>query len=157
MNNMSYEPHSLKPYPWKCAQCRQRTVNPETVDYSTTIEHDGRTYEIHVPQLPVARCETCGDIVLDDEANERISDAIRSQLGVLTPAQIRHSRERLGISPTQLARDLGVAETSLSRWEAGTQIQSRALDRLLRLYFGYEQVRAVLADEAQLASLVPTS
>lgn len=151
------EPGSVKPYPWKCAQCRQRTVNPTTIDYSTTIEHDGRTYELHVPQLSVARCETCGQVVLDDDANERISDALRRQLGVLLPAQIRQSRERLGISPTQLANDLGVAEASLSRWEAGAQIQSRALDRLLRLYFGYEQVRAVLGDEAQLSSLAPTS
>lgn len=154
---MSREPPSLKTYPWKCAQCRQRTVNPTITDYSATIEHDGRTYEIEVPQLPVARCESCGQVVLDDGANERISDAVRSQLGVLTPAQIRRSRERLGISPAQLANNLGVAEASLSRWEAGAQIQSRALDRLLRLYFGCEQVRTVLADDTQLASLVSTS
>jgi len=50
-----------------------------------------------------------------------------------------------------------VAVASLSRWETGGQIQQRALDRLLRLYFGCEQVRTVLADEAQLASLVELS
>ncbi len=143
-----------KPFPWKCGKCRERTVEPATVDYSTTIEHDGRAYEVSVPELPVARCQNCGEIVLDDDANRRISETFRAQLGLLTPARIRQSRERLGLTQQQLAKDLGVAEASLSRWETGAQIQQRALDRLLRLYFGCEQVRTVLADEAQLASLV---
>jgi putative zinc finger/helix-turn-helix YgiT family protein len=153
---MLKEPRSLKPYPWKCGQCGERTVRPATIDYSTSIEHDGQTYEVRVPQLQVARCETCGGIVLDDEANERISEAFRAQLGLLTPAQIRHGRERLGLSHQQLANALGIAWTSLSRMETGGQIQQRTLDRLLRLYFGCEQVRTVLSDETQLASLVPT-
>lgn len=154
---MSEESRIVKPYPWKCGRCRQRAVKPAIVDYSTTIEQDGRTYEVAVPQLPVARCETCGDIVLDDEANERISETFRALLALLTPAQIRQNRERLGLSPQQLADALGIAEAALSRLEAGGQIQPRALDRLLRLYFGCEQVRTVLADEAQLASLVATT
>ena len=145
-------PRSAKPYPWKCCCCGERTINPALIDYSVTIEHDGLAYDVRVPQLAVARCETCGDIVLDDEANEHVSDVFRHQLDVLTPAQIRQHRERLGVTKTQLAKDLGVAEPSLSRWETGGQIQPRPLDRLLRLYFGCEQVRTVLADEAQLAS-----
>jgi putative zinc finger/helix-turn-helix YgiT family protein len=151
---MSDETRPVKPYPWKCDQCRRRTVKPATVDYSVSIEHDGRTFEVAVTQLQAARCEACGEIVLDDEANERISKTFRAQLGLLTPAQIRQNRERLGLSAQQLANALGIAEASLSRLETGGQIQPRALDRLLRLYFGCEQVRTVLADEAQLASLV---
>jgi putative zinc finger/helix-turn-helix YgiT family protein len=147
-------PRSAKPYPWKCARCGQRSVNPATVDYCVPVEHEGRAYDVRVSQLPLARCEACGEIVLDNEANELISNALRGQLGVLMPAQIRDNRQRLGLTPQQLASALGVAEANLSRWETGLQIQSRALDRLLRLYFGCEQVRTVLADEAQLASLV---
>ena len=110
-----------------------------------------------MPQLAVARCETCGEIVLDDEANALVSDVFRCQLDVLTPAQIRQNRERLGVTQARLAKDLGVAEASVSRWETGGQIQPQPLDRLLRLYFGCEQVRTVLADEAQLASLLSAS
>lgn len=92
-----------KPFPWKCGKCRERTVEPATVDYSTTIEHDGRAYEVSVLELPVARCQTCGEIVLDDDANRRISETFRAQLGLLTPARIRQSRERLGL--TRAARE----------------------------------------------------
>lgn len=144
---------STKPYPWKCGQCGQRTVEPVTIDYSTAAEHEGRAYEICVPQLSVARCATCGELVLDDEANARISDALRRQLGLLMPGQIRANREHLGLSQKQLADSIAVAEPTLARWETGSQIQPRSADRLLRLYFGSEQVRMVLADEAQLAAL----
>lgn len=126
------------------------------VDYPLRFEHDGRAHEISVPQLHVARCEDCGEIVLDDEANERISASIRAHLGLLTPKQIRQNREQLRLSREQLADALGIAEPTLSRLESGGQIQQRVLDRLLRLYFGYEQVRTVLADEQQLVSLATT-
>jgi putative zinc finger/helix-turn-helix YgiT family protein len=150
---MLHEPRSVKAYPWKCGQCRQRAVSPAAVDYSVNIEHDGRVMEVGIPQLPVMRCEACGEIVLDDDANIRVSDAILAHLRILTPVQIRQNRERLGASQAQLAKDLGVSEASLARWETGAQIQPRPVDRLLRLYFGCEQVRTVLADEAQLTSL----
>lgn len=80
-----------------------RSVQPAMLDYAAAIEHDGRAHEVRVPQLSVARCESCGDIVLDDDANEHISEAFRSQLGLLTPVQIRHNRERLGLTQWQLA------------------------------------------------------
>src|ERR1051326_1330872 len=92
--SMHDETRLEKPYPWKCGRCGERTVNPATVDYAMLIEHDNRSLELRVPQLAVARCEACGEIVLDDEANERISTALRSQLGVLTPEQIQQNRQR---------------------------------------------------------------
>jgi putative zinc finger/helix-turn-helix YgiT family protein len=150
---MSKESPSTKPFPWKCGGCGERVVQSASVDYSVTIEHDGRSYEVEVPELQVARCEACGEVVLDDEANERISDAVRAQLGLLAPAQIRQNRERLGLTNQQLASALGIGEANLARLESGGQIQPRALDRLLRLYFGVEQVRTLLSDETQLASL----
>lgn len=150
---MSNEPRSSKPYPWKCGQCGQRAVQPERVDYSAAIEHDGRCHSVEVPELQVARCTVCSEIVLDDEANRRVSEVIRAQLGLLTPEQIQQNRERLGLTNQQLAGAVGIGEASLARLESGGQIQPRSLDRLLRLYFGVEQVRTLLSDEAQLASL----
>lgn len=70
---MPEEPPSAKPYPWKCGRCRERTVSPALIDYLVNIEHDGLAYDVRVPRLPVARCQTCGEVVLDDAANERIS------------------------------------------------------------------------------------
>ena len=40
-----------------------------------------------------------------------------------------------------LADHLGIAESTLSRWETGAQIQQRAFDKLLRLYFDVPEAR----------------
>src|SRR3990172_7403847 len=129
-----------KPFPWKCGSCRERTVVPEEVSYTTEIEHDGRTYSVTVPDLVIPCCSKCGAMVRDDAANRRISDALRKQIGLLTPEQIRRNRESLNLTQKQLAGTLGIAEATLSRWETGAQIQQRAMDRLLRVFFGFPEV-----------------
>jgi putative zinc finger/helix-turn-helix YgiT family protein len=145
-----------KPFSWKCARCRERTVYPEVVDYAATLEHDGRAYDVRIPGLEVPRCRNCGTVVMVDAANRAVSDALRAAAALLTPAQIRKNREDLGLTQKQLASHLGVADATVSRWETGAQIQQRSLDRLLRLYFGMPGVRMALADEARVVQLGTT-
>lgn len=83
----------------------------------------------------VARCENCGNVVLDDRANNELIDAVRVVAGLLRPSVIRERREALGFTQKTLAGPLRVAESALSRWESGGQIQQRAMDMLLRTAF----------------------
>jgi putative zinc finger/helix-turn-helix YgiT family protein len=145
---------STKPFPWKCGHCRERAVAPAVTSYTVEIDHDGRTYTVTVPDLETPRCANCGQLVLIDAANRRISDTFRQQLGLLLPAQIRQNREALRLTQKELADQLGIDEATLSRWETGAQIQPRALDRLLRLFFALPAVRSALTD---LGSAVATS
>lgn len=141
-------PLLMKPPPWKCATCRQRAVSPAVITYSAEVEHDGRAYSVTVPDLAVHRCEKCGAVSLDDVADHRLSDALRHEAGLLTPAQIRHSREELGLTQKHLAELLQVSDSTLSRWETGAQIQQRCLDKLLRVFFDLEEVRRYLGAPA---------
>lgn len=134
----------MKPFPWKCGTCRQKALSPAVIPYTTEVEHDGRTYAIDIPALNVLRCANCGAIVLDDAANEAISNAFRSEARLLTPAQIRQGREGLGLSQKQLAGYLDIAVSTLSRWETGAQIQQRAMDKLLRAFFHVPELRQYL-------------
>ena len=144
---------TTKPFPWKCGHCRQRAVNPATVSYTTEVEHDGRAYTVTVPDLTVPRCDNYGEMVLDTAANERITDALREQLGLLKPGQIRAGREALGLTQEQFAAKLRIASATVSRWETEAQIQQRALDLLMRLFFGLAEVRSALADEQAVRTL----
>ncbi len=143
----------MKPFPWKCGHCRQCAVQPAAFPYTAAVDHDGRTYTVTIPELKAPRCQNCGEIVLDSAANRQISDALRQQLRLLTPEQIRQNRDALRLTQRQLASHLGIAEATLSRWETGGQIQQRALDRLLRLYFASASVRQSLADEGGFGDL----
>jgi putative zinc finger/helix-turn-helix YgiT family protein len=103
------------------------------VPYATTIEHDGRTYRVTLPDLSVPRCANCQAISIDDEADQQISAAFRKEARLLTPEEIRLGREKLRLTQKQFANLLGVGEATISRWETGAQIQQRAMDRFLRL------------------------
>jgi len=92
-------------------------------------------------------------MVLDDEANDQIMDALRRQVGLLTPQQIRRNRESLGLKQREIAAILGVGESTVSRWETGAQTQQRSLDKLMRLCFAFPDVRLALADTERLADL----
>ena len=139
--------------PLLCGNCRERAVVPVRVEYTAEMEHDGRRHVVSVPDLDILECRNCQTRRLTDQAYERLNDALRDNAGLLRPAQIRENREKLGLTQKQLASHLGVADATLSRWETGGQIQQRSLDRLLRLFFGFEEVRNVLADERHITRL----
>jgi len=133
------------PFPWPCSKCHQQTVERGTQPYSTDVQYDGRTHTVEVPEFHVPRCKNCGAIVLDDQANDQITDALRRQVGLLTPAQIRNNRDSLGLKQRDFATLLGVGESTVSRWETGSQIQQKSLDKLMRIYFAIPEVRDALA------------
>lgn len=139
-----------KRLPRRCVHCRERAVTPTTVPcYSMDTEHDGRKYSFSVSNLEVFRCENCGAIVLDDSANERIENALREAIGVLSPSEIRRRREALGLNQQQLADCLRISMYTLSRWETGAQIQQRAMDALLRTFFDVPEARRFLGGEVE--------
>lgn len=142
-----------KPFPWRCVHCQEKAVNRECVSYSVVCDHDGREYTVSIPDLVVPKCRNCGRMIFDDDANRRITDALRAQVGLLKPVQIRAGREALGLTQEQLASKLRVASATVSRWETGAQVQQRALDLLMRLYFGLAEVRSALADEERVRTL----
>jgi putative zinc finger/helix-turn-helix YgiT family protein len=148
----------MKPFPWKCGTCRERGLVPSVIDYRTEITHDGRKYALALASLSVFRCERCGAIVLDDEADQRISEALRTAAGLLSPQEIQRGREKLGLTQKKLAHHLQVDEATLARWETGGQLQPHSLDRLLRMYFEVPEARRFLAEAAgSFGDLAPSA
>ncbi len=135
----------MKAFPLKCATCRERAVSQTVLpSYSAEVEHDGRKYSVTLTELDVLRCDNCGTIVLDDDADEKLSDALRSAAGLLSPAEIRRKRDELGLTQKVLSGLMGIADTTLSRWETGAQIQQRSMDKFLRCFFNLADVRRFL-------------
>jgi putative zinc finger/helix-turn-helix YgiT family protein len=133
-----------RPFPWPCVECDALEVYPKATDYTTTVKHDGRTYTIRIPDLALPTCRKCGDQTFSVGDDERIIAALRVQVGLLTPQEIQHERGQLEMTQQELAEQLGVAKETISRWETGGMIQSRAMDNLLRLFFRSEEVRTLL-------------
>lgn len=120
------------------------TVVPTVMDYTAKVKQDGVIYELHLPALEIPRCRTCGETLITSTVDEKVNDALRSRLCLLSPTQIRNGIEKLGLQQQELAERLGVAPETISRWVNGALIQSRAMDNLLRLFFALPEVREVL-------------
>lgn len=141
------------PLPARCPNCGKKEVAMTTIVYAADVRHDGRLHSFTVPDLELPVCRACGEKVFTEAVDRQVNDALRAHLNLLTPSQIRDAIERVGMSQKEVARRLGIAEATLSRWLNETQIQSRSMDNLLRAFFAFPEVRAVLSGESQDSQL----
>jgi len=113
----------------ECPQCR---IPAQPVE----IEKQARFREVDIRYVArLHRCAACGLELADiDEAaamQERMADAYRQAVGLLSGTEMRRLRQEKGLSQQALADTLEVGIASIKRWETGT-IQSRSMDTLLR-------------------------
>jgi putative zinc finger/helix-turn-helix YgiT family protein len=92
---------------------------------------------IGVTGIEHLRCPKCGDGILTLAAARELSfkahATYRERHDLLAPAEIRAIREKYGLTQAQLAKLLRLGANTLSRWEAGRNVQTAAMDVLLRL------------------------
>jgi putative zinc finger/helix-turn-helix YgiT family protein len=93
--------------------------------------------EVSVPAVRQMVCPGCDESMLDLDAAryaEQESIAIyRQRHGLLSADEICALRERLGVTQAELARLLRLGANTVSRWETGRNVQTAAMDLLLRI------------------------
>jgi putative zinc finger/helix-turn-helix YgiT family protein len=93
--------------------------------------------EIDVPSVRFLKCPKCGEGLLRFEDARRFSqdaiDIYRRRYGLLSADEIRAIRERFDLNQADLARLLRLGANTISRWEAGRNVQTAAMDILLRM------------------------
>jgi DNA-binding transcriptional regulator YiaG len=127
-----------------------------TISYNAEVRHDGRLHLFVVPKLKIPVCRACGEKVFTEKVDDQINAALRSHLHLLTPEEIHAALQRIDLTQKAAAAQLGIAEATLSRWLTSTQIQTRAMDNLLRVFFAFPQVRDALGaagDHRELGSV----
>jgi len=140
-----------RPHPWLCPNCGAEEVYLTTIHYTASAKKDGVVHTFEIPEFIINRCRVCETLLFSNYSNQQISQALQAHLRtvVLQPEQIRNARQELGLSEGQLAAKLGVAEELISRWETEAITPPRAMDNLLRLYFGIPAVREALKGTEQ--------
>jgi putative zinc finger/helix-turn-helix YgiT family protein len=93
--------------------------------------------EISVPSAAHLNCPKCGEVVLRFQDSKRLGgDAIaiyRKKHGLLSADEIRSIRERFNLTQAELALLLRLGANTVSRWESGRNVQTAAMDILLRM------------------------
>ena len=88
---------------------------------------------------PLSTCiaPKCGEVVLRFQDSKRLDeDAIaiyRRKHGLLSADEIRAIRERFNLTQVDLAHLLRLGPNTVSRWESGRNVQTAAMDILLRM------------------------
>ncbi len=141
-----------KPFPHLCPECGAIAVYAEAIDYRTAFKYEGRLHEFEAPNITLHKCRDCGGIILPNTASEQIAEAFRSHVNLLTAKQIREELRRLSLTQKEFGDLLGIAPETVSRWLRSVQIQTRSLDRLMRIFFRFPEVRRDLADMNALAA-----
>jgi len=93
--------------------------------------------EIAVPDAAHLSCPKCHEVVLrfNDarRLRQRALEIYRAKYGLLTADEIRAIRERHGLTQAEMARLLRLGGNTISRWEAGRNVQTASMDMLLRM------------------------
>jgi len=93
--------------------------------------------DVSVPSAMHLRCPKCDEVVLRfGDARRLQEDAIaiyRKKHGLLSADEIRGLRERFGLTQSELAHLLHLGANTISRWESGRNVQTEAMEMLLRL------------------------
>ena len=93
--------------------------------------------EITVTGATYLSCPKCREVVLRfhdaRKLRQRALEIYRRKYRLLSADEIRSIRERFGVTQAELARLLRLGGNTISRWEAGRNVQTAAMDMLLRM------------------------
>jgi DNA-binding transcriptional regulator YiaG len=82
-------------------------------------------------KVPVTRDSETGEMLLTPAAHELIEQTQARHLGLISPAELKMIRQRLGLTQRELGNLIQVGEKSYTRWETGRARPSRSLNVLL--------------------------
>lgn len=141
----------------RCPSCAEQSLGAREIEDEFEYGPEGERITVVAHAVPVLVCSKCGETLYGPEAARVRHQAICAALHLLTPQEIKALRERLGPSQGDFAKLTEIGVATLSRWERGRSLQTRALDRYLRLLDRYPSNVEILRSLARLSETLPDS
>ena len=117
----------------RCPSCESQSLEARRIRDEFEYGPEGERVMVVAEDVPVLVCPACGEPLYGPEAAAVRHEAICRTQGLLCPADVKAIRERFGPGQEDFARLTGIGVATLSRWERGRLLQTRAMDRYLRL------------------------
>jgi len=125
-------------------------------DYTNTFLIRGHEYSVTAPaRFDAVTNQLVPDAELDDAAVEIANDQYRQEFQVVTPAEIKKYRTKIGLSQREFAELLGWSPNTVALYETGA-LPSKANNKLLKALISDAHFLAAFSiqDEAVLATAV---
>lgn len=117
----------------RCSLCGHAVLEQRVITERFTYGAEGEEAVVEAEGVPVEVCPACGEVFSGLAAAQVRHEAICRAFDLLPPREIRKLRERLGMTQAEFARLTGIGLATISRWERGRLLQTRAMDRYLRV------------------------
>jgi hypothetical protein len=76
-----------RPFPWTCPKCQHKEVWRVTIPYECARLHEGLPITVVVQRFSVPRCNNCGELIFDYDAELQIDQAYQAVTSGLTSAK----------------------------------------------------------------------
>jgi putative zinc finger/helix-turn-helix YgiT family protein len=127
----------------ECPTCDSPNVGTEYVEQSFKYGVGDDAEDIGCT-VPLRVCRSCGTQFIDEEGERARHEAVCRHLGLMTPAEVQAVRDRYAATQAEFSELTGIGEASLSRWENGSSLQSKAYDNFLYLLTSGENYRRLM-------------
>lgn len=125
-----------------CFECEAGTLVAVMEDHTT---HHPKLGNITIPDVPMLRCNHCGDTVIGQEGNARIDAWLDAALDVISPEDVSAFLTKYNLTQRQASEITGFGEKNISRWVTGRDRPSTSVSNFLRLLLAdreaFERVR----------------
>jgi putative zinc finger/helix-turn-helix YgiT family protein len=118
-----------------CFECEAGTLQPILEDHVT---RHPKLEEVVIPDVPMLRCDECGDVVIGQEGNARIDAWLDAALNAISPEDIRALLTKYNLTQRRASQITGLGEKNISRWLTGRARPSESVSNFLRLLLADE-------------------
>jgi len=115
-----------------CFECDNGVMLPIIEDYQTTLKDLG---EVTVPNVPMERCNLCGDTVIGDQGNRLIDEHLDRITQAITPEEIRVFLGKYQLTQKSASQITGLGEKNISRWLSGKMRPSTSVSNFLHDFY----------------------
>jgi HTH-type transcriptional regulator/antitoxin HigA len=148
------EPESIP-----CFECEEGILLPVMEDHTTVHPKLGT---ITIPDVPMLRCDSCGDTVIGDDGNNRIDAFLNRALNVISPEEIQGFLDKYQLTQKRASELTGYGEKNISRWLTGRSRPSESVSNFLRVLLAETRafeclLRKDFPDQPKSAPAVETS
>ena len=122
--------------PSSCFECESGVMRRVLLEYKSELAQYG---EVTIPDVPMERCDQCGDTVIGEEGNLMIESAIEELTKAISPNEIRSFFTKYGLTQRSASEITGYGEENFSRWLSRKARPSESVSNFLRLLLADEE------------------
>lgn len=113
-----------------CFECEGGILLPVREPFTT---HTSEGLEITIPEMPMERCNVCGDTVLSGEATAYVNDYLDRAVSRLSREELQSFLDQYQLTQREAEQILGLGEKMIGRWLKGPFQVSASISNYIRV------------------------